>query len=70
MSAHIAYLGIAGAPVRGHAVEDALVGTTLDEPALDVAAEMARTLVSDDMSDVHATVKYRRVLTAELTNMC
>jgi CO/xanthine dehydrogenase FAD-binding subunit len=23
--------------------------------------------VSDDMSDVHATIEYRRVLTAELT---
>ncbi len=67
MSAHIAYLGIAGAPVRGHAVEDALAGTTVDEPALDAAAEAARTLVSDDMDDVHATVEYRRVLTVELT---
>jgi CO/xanthine dehydrogenase FAD-binding subunit len=67
MSAHVAYLGIAGAPVRGHAVEDVLSGTTLDEPTLDAAAEAARTLVSDDMSDVHATVEYRRVLAAELT---
>src|SRR2546425_11144267 len=67
LSAQIAYLGIAGAPVRGHAVEGALVGTTLDEPALDSAAEISRTLVSDDMSDVHATVEYRGVLTAELT---
>jgi CO/xanthine dehydrogenase FAD-binding subunit len=66
-SAHIAYLGIAGSPVRGHAIEDALVGTALDEMALDAAAEIASTLVSDDMSDVHATVEYRRVLTAELT---
>jgi CO/xanthine dehydrogenase FAD-binding subunit len=67
MSAHIAYLGIAGAPVRGHAVEDALVGTTLDEPTLAAAAEIAHALVSDGMGDVHATVEYRRVLTAELT---
>jgi CO/xanthine dehydrogenase FAD-binding subunit len=67
LSAQIAYLGIAGAPVRGHDVENALVGTTLDEPALDRAAEIASTLVSDDMGDVHATVEYRRVLTAELT---
>ena len=66
-SAHIAYLGIAGSPVRGHAVENALVGTALDDAALDTAAGAARTLVSDDMSDVHATVEYRRVLTAELT---
>ncbi len=67
MSAHIAYLGIAGAPVRGHAIEVALAGTSLDEPVLDAAAEIASALVSDDMGDVHATVEYRRVLTAELT---
>ena len=67
MVAHIAYLGIAGAPVRAHAVEDVLVGTMLDDATLDSAAEIARTVVSEDMSDVHATTEYRRVLTAELT---
>lgn len=67
MSAQIAYLGIAGAPVRGHIVEDTVAGTTIDEPVLDAAAEAAGTLVSDDMGDVHATVAYRRVLTVELT---
>jgi len=67
MSAHIAYLGIAGAPIRGFDVEATIVGTTLDETALDAAAEAASMLVSDDMSDVHATVEYRRVLTGELT---
>src|SRR6516162_3801289 len=67
MSANIAYLGIAGAPVRGHAIEDALVGTSLNEPVLDAAAAIASSLVSDDMGDVHATVEYRRALTAELT---
>ena len=67
MSAHIAYLGIAGAPIRGFDVEATIVGTTLDEPALNAAAEAASKLVSDDMNDVHATVEYRRVLTGELT---
>ncbi len=67
MSAHLAYLGISGAPVRAREVEKLLIGTTLDEKTLDVAAEMARTIVSDDMEDVHATVEYRRVLTAEVT---
>ena len=67
MSAHIAYLGIAGAPIRGFDVEATIVGTTLDEPALNAAAEAASKLVSDDMGDVHATVEYRRVLTGELT---
>jgi xanthine dehydrogenase iron-sulfur cluster and FAD-binding subunit A len=67
MVAHIAYLGIAGSPVRARAIEDVLVGTTLDDATLDSAAEIARTVVSEDMSDVHATTEYRRVLTAELT---
>jgi CO/xanthine dehydrogenase FAD-binding subunit len=67
ISARIAYLGIAGAPIRGFDVEAAIVGTALDETALDGAAEAASMLVSDDMSDVHATVEYRRVLTRELT---
>jgi CO/xanthine dehydrogenase FAD-binding subunit len=67
MVAQIAYLGIAGAPVRARAVEDVLVGTTLDDATLDSAAEIARTVVSEGMSDVHATTEYRRVLTAELT---
>jgi len=67
MSARIAYLGIAGAPIRGYDVEAAIVGTALDEAALNVAAEASSMLVSDDMGDVHATVEYRRVLTGELT---
>jgi CO/xanthine dehydrogenase FAD-binding subunit len=67
MSAHIAYLGIAGSPVRGHVVEQILAGTALDDSLLEAAAEAAGELVSDDMSDVHATVEYRRILTAELT---
>lgn len=67
MSARIAYLGIAGSPVRSHAIENILAGSTLDDKALNDAAEVARTLVSDDMQDVHATVEYRRALAAELT---
>ena len=67
MVAHIAYLGIAGSPIRTRAVEEILIGTSLDDATLDRAAEIARTNVSEDMSDVHATTEYRRVLTAELT---
>ncbi len=67
MSAQIAYLGIAGSPIRGHVVEDILAGTALDDSVLEAAAGLAGELVSDDMSDVHATVEYRRILTAELT---
>lgn len=65
--ARIAYSGVAGSPVRATAVEQALVGSMLDELAVNEAAELAREVVSEDMSDVHATVEYRRVLTAELT---
>src|SRR5438876_2126740 len=67
LSAHVAFLGIAGVPVRVREVENILVGTTLDDQTLEAAAEIARTMVSDDMNDVHATVAYRRALTAELT---
>ena len=66
-SAHIAYLGIAGAPIRGYDVEASVVGSALDETALDAAAEASMLLVSDDIEDVHASVEYRRVLTGELT---
>jgi CO/xanthine dehydrogenase FAD-binding subunit len=48
-------------------VEELLEGQPLDASTLQKASEAARTLVSADMSDVHATVEYRRVLTAELT---
>lgn len=66
-SARIAYLGAAGAPVRGQAVEAALTGSNVDEQAIELAAEAARDVVSDDMDDVHATVEYRRELAAEMT---
>ncbi len=67
MSAHIAYLGIAGLPLRVREIESILIGTTLDEQILNQAAELAQTFVSDDMEDVHATVDYRRALTTEIT---
>lgn len=67
MTARIAFLGIAGSPIRARAVEHVVIGTTLDDATLDRAAEIARTVVEDDVSDVHATTEYRRVLTAELT---
>jgi len=66
-SASIAYLGVAGAPARGHAVEAILTGSAMDEQTIEMAAEAARDVVSDDMSDVHASVEYRRTLAAELT---
>jgi carbon-monoxide dehydrogenase medium subunit len=67
MSAQIAYLGIAGSPMRAREVENILIGTTMGDQTLNEAAELARSLVSEDMDDVHATVDYRRALTAELT---
>lgn len=67
LSAQISYLGIAGTPVRGSDVENMLVGTTLDEAALNTAAEAAAHRVSDELNDIHATPEYRRSLTAEVT---
>ncbi len=66
-SANIAYLGVAGSPMRAHAIEQLLVGTKLDPQTLEDAAGAARDVVGKDMQDVHATVEYRRELTAELT---
>jgi CO/xanthine dehydrogenase FAD-binding subunit len=67
MAAHLAFLGISGYPVNAREVEQLLIGTMLDDQTLNHAAELARTFVSDDMEDVHATVDYRRALTGELT---
>ncbi|HLX56679.1 MAG TPA: xanthine dehydrogenase family protein subunit M [Ktedonobacteraceae bacterium] len=67
MSANIAYLGVAGSPMRAHGVEKILVGTKLDAQTLEDAAGAARDIVSDDMQDVHATVEYRRELASEMT---
>ncbi|MGH2497556.1 MAG: FAD binding domain-containing protein [Ktedonobacteraceae bacterium] len=67
MSANIAYLGVAGSPIRAHTVEQMLIGTKLDAQTLDDAAGAARDVVGEDMQDVHATVEYRRVLASELT---
>jgi CO/xanthine dehydrogenase FAD-binding subunit len=67
LSARLAFLGISGYPVRAREIERLLAGTTLDEQTLNNAAELARALVSEDMEDVHASVNYRRALTAELT---
>lgn len=67
LAARVAYAGVDGVPVRARAVEQVLRGRALDERTLDEAAESARAVVNPHMSDVHATVEYRRVLTAELT---
>jgi carbon-monoxide dehydrogenase medium subunit len=66
-TAHIGYLGISGAPIRASSVENILIDTRLDRETLDVAADTAAHLVSDELADVHATPAYRRALTAELT---
>ena len=67
LSAQLGYLGISGAPVRAHAVETLLIGTTLDDRTLHAAAEEASRIVSAELNDVHATPEYRRAITAELT---
>jgi carbon-monoxide dehydrogenase medium subunit len=65
--ARLAYIGVAGAPVRAREVERLLAGSTLDERTLNEASQLARGVVSADMSDMHATAEYRRVLVAEVT---
>ncbi|GAC1357865.1 MAG: xanthine dehydrogenase family protein subunit M [Ktedonobacteraceae bacterium] len=67
LSAQISYLGISSAPKRAHDVEAILIGTTLDDKILNIAAEVASHIVTDELSDIHATPEYRRSLTAELT---
>ena len=67
LSAQISYVGISSTPKRAYDVEALLIGTTLDDKTLDIAAEVATHLVSDELSDIHATPAYRRSLTAELT---
>lgn len=66
-AAHLAYSGVAGAPVRAAEVEAFLVGSSMNEETWRKAAELARAVVDEQMSDIHATVEYRRVLVAELT---
>jgi CO/xanthine dehydrogenase FAD-binding subunit len=66
-SVRISFLGISATPIRAHAVERLLIGTTLDDEVLNAAMEMAVQTVSDEMNDIHATPAYRRSLTGELT---
>jgi len=66
-SAQIGYLGISGTPIRASTIEQLLAGTSLNDDAINVAAEAAAQLVDDEMSDIHATAEYRRALTTELT---
>jgi CO/xanthine dehydrogenase FAD-binding subunit len=66
-TARISYYGIAATPVRGYAVEQLLIGTKLEDEVLESVADVAAQMVSDELSDIHATVAYRRSLTAELT---
>ena len=67
LSAQISYVGISSMPTRAYDVEAILIGTTLDDKTLNMAAEVATHLVTDELSDIHATPAYRRSLTAELT---
>ena len=67
LSAQISYVGISSMPKRAYDVEALLIGTTLDDKTLNMAAEVASHLVTDELSDIHATPAYRRSLTTELT---
>ncbi len=57
-SAAIAVTGAAGVPYRASAAEAALTGRTLDDAAVDAAAEAAARGVSA-LSDIHASAEYR-----------
>ena len=57
--------GIASCPIRLSEVEDALIGTTLDESDVRKAAEICGKFVTAP-ADVHATVEYRKGLTCRL----
>lgn len=64
--AALAFLGVAGTPLRVGAAETALVGRAPDDDAFAAAAEAVRGAV-DPPADIHATATYRRHLAAVLT---
>ncbi|KHL15240.1 carbon-monoxide dehydrogenase medium subunit [Mumia flava] len=61
----ISLFGVGSTPVRVRAVEDRLLGTVVDEPALDAAAEATADQI-DPTSDAHASADYRREVAAHL----
>ena len=64
-SIKIAAGGIASCPIKLVEIENALLGSKLDENDLKKASEICRDLVTAP-ADVHATVEYRKGLTCRL----
>jgi carbon-monoxide dehydrogenase medium subunit len=62
---HIGAIGVGDAPVRLSRAEQALNGRTLEDAAIEAAAEAARAEV-DPPSDIHAPADYRRSLVGTL----
>jgi len=62
---HIGAIGVGDAPVRLSHAEQALNGCTLNDAAIEAAAEAARAEV-DPPSDIHAPADYRRSLVGTL----
>jgi aerobic carbon-monoxide dehydrogenase medium subunit len=58
-SARIALFGVAATPCRAAAAEDVLVGSALDDAALDDAAHRAFDGV-EVLGDLHGSAEYRR----------
>lgn len=58
-SARVAPFAVAGAPFRATGAEDVLVGSTLDDAALDEAAHRAFAGV-EVLGDLHGSAEYRR----------
>ena len=57
--ARLTLFGVGGTPIRIVAAEEALIGTVLDERALDDASRLAGESLDPD-SDIHASGEYRK----------
>jgi len=60
-SASVALTNVADRPLFAEAAGKALVGTTLDKPALDGAAKAA-SAIADPASDLHGPAEYRKAM--------
>ena len=65
-TARLVYFGVGPTPIRVKEAEQVLLGQRPEEAAFAAAAQMAGQGV-DPSNDIHATVEYRRAVTATLT---
>jgi carbon-monoxide dehydrogenase medium subunit len=57
--ARLAFFGVGGTPMRVPAAEEALLGTSLDDRALEAVARLVQESLDPD-SDIHASKEYRK----------